>query len=66
VRLEILVDRLSLEIFGNDGLLYMPMSILPKEEDQSLALAAKAGTAIIHSLVVHELHSIWSKRASKK
>jgi sucrose-6-phosphate hydrolase SacC (GH32 family) len=59
VRLEILVDRLSLEIFGNDGLVYMPMSMLPKDEDQSLALGAKDGTATIHSLVVHELHSIW-------
>lgn len=59
VRLEILVDRLSLEIFGDDGLVYMPMSMLPKDEDQSLALTANDGAAMIHSLEVHELRSIW-------
>ncbi len=59
IRLQFLVDRTSLEIFGNDGLLYMPMAVLPKQTDQSLRLSCKGGTAQIVSLEADELKSIW-------
>ena len=62
VRLEIIGDRLSLEIFGNDGLVYMPMSIPPRTGDRRpLSFTATGGTARIHSLEVHELRSIWKR-----
>ncbi|MEK7677125.1 MAG: GH32 C-terminal domain-containing protein [Verrucomicrobiota bacterium] len=59
VRLQILVDRTSLEIFGNDGLVYMPMRLLPKDDDKSPALFARGGSARISSLQVFELNSAW-------
>jgi sucrose-6-phosphate hydrolase SacC (GH32 family) len=62
VRLEIIADRLSLEIFGNDGVVYMPMAMPPKQGDagtSALAANALGGQATMHSLDVHELRSIW-------
>ncbi len=59
VRLQVLADRTSLEIFAADGLVYMPMSVPPNPDDRSLAVFATGGTAAIRSLEVHELRSIW-------
>ncbi len=59
VRLQILADRTSLEIFGNDGVGYMPMPSIPKEEDKSLAVFARGGAAKFTSLYVVELRSAW-------
>ncbi len=61
VRLQILVDRTSLEIFGNDGLLYMPMSAGFAPADQSLALVAGGPGVKFDSLVVYELESAWPR-----
>ncbi|MEA3207869.1 MAG: fructan beta-fructosidase [Chthoniobacter sp.] len=63
VRLQILVDRLSAEIFGNDGLVYMPCTMLPAGDDPPPAIFAKGGAAKIHALEVHELRSIWPAAA---
>jgi hypothetical protein len=59
VRLRILADRTSLEIFGDDGMVYMPMAVLPREGDASLAAFARGGTATLRVLDVHELRPIW-------
>ena len=34
IRLRIFVDRASIDIFGNNGALYMPMGFIPKERDR--------------------------------
>ena len=36
VRLEILVDRTSIEIFANEGHVYMPIGVIAADEDRSL------------------------------
>ena len=59
VRLQVLVDRTSLEIFGNDGLLYMPMAGNFIPDDHSLALTATDAAIRCDSLEVNELKSIW-------
>ena len=59
LRLTALVDRTSLTLFAADGLTYMPMPVLVKPQDQSLALQAKGGAARLTALEVHELGSIW-------
>jgi fructan beta-fructosidase len=59
IRLRMLVDRTSLEIFGNEGLLYMSMGVFSPPENTSLALSAQGGAARIDSLEVFELQSIW-------
>jgi fructan beta-fructosidase len=62
VRLQVLVDRTSLEIFGNDGLLYMPMAGNFTPDDHSLALTVTDATVRFDSLEVNELKSIWPPR----
>ncbi|MCU6712750.1 glycoside hydrolase family 32 protein [Paenibacillus sp. J5C_2022] len=60
VKLRIIADRTSLETFGNDGLLYMPVSIPPKPEAQGLRIFAGEGAGELLSLEIHELESIWA------
>lgn len=59
IRLQLLIDRTSLEIFGNAGQLYMPMGLIPDAEDRSLRALALNGRANLRSLEVYELLSIW-------
>ncbi len=59
IRLEILVDRTSVEVFANCGRVYMPIGVIAPDEARSLALLARGGVARIISLEVHELHSAW-------
>lgn len=57
--LRLMVDRTSVDIFGNDGRLYMPVGIIVPLENRSLRVYAKGGSAKINSLEVHELKSAW-------
>lgn len=59
VQVELLVDRTSIEIFGNDGQIYMPIGVLPKDSGPSLEVLAEGGPVRIDSLEVHRLGSIW-------
>ena len=60
IRLRLLVDRTSIDIFGNDGRLYMPMGVIVPPDNLSLEVYAKGGSAKINSLEVHELKSAWN------
>jgi fructan beta-fructosidase len=59
IELEMLVDRTSIEIFGNGGRLYMPMGILLAPDVRSLSLVARGEGAVARSLTVWELKSAW-------
>jgi fructan beta-fructosidase len=60
IRLRILVDRASIEVFANDGEVYMPMDALPEDgQAKTLELFTEGGTARVRSLAVRELESIW-------
>ncbi|MCX6560149.1 MAG: VOC family protein [Candidatus Aminicenantes bacterium] len=59
IRLRILVDRASIEIFANDGSLSMPIGLLVPEKERSLELSAQGGTAVVEVLTIHEVRSIW-------
>jgi sucrose-6-phosphate hydrolase SacC (GH32 family) len=59
IKLRLLVDRTSIEIFINDGQYYMPMGSIPDDDNMSLKVFAKGGKAKIISLEVNELNSIW-------
>jgi sucrose-6-phosphate hydrolase SacC (GH32 family) len=61
VRLTMLVDRLSLEIFGNEGAVYLPMALPLDAQEKALRLATEGAEAKITSLEVHELRSIWNQ-----
>ena len=59
IRLELLVDRTSIEIFANDGEVYMPMGIVPPENNKSIRILAEGGPVKIESLEIHHLKSAW-------
>ena len=59
ITLRMLMDRTSLEIYANDGWLYMPFGAFPEETNRSLAVQAAGGSVKVGSLAVHELKSIW-------
>jgi sucrose-6-phosphate hydrolase SacC (GH32 family) len=59
VKLQILVDRSSIEVIGNDGKMSMSSCFLPPSDNKKLALGAKGGTAQVKSLEVWELKSAW-------
>lgn len=60
VRIRLLIDRTSVEIYANDGGVYMPVHHLPEGGDKSLTLFARGGQAKFKSVEVHELRSIWN------
>lgn len=59
IQLRILVDRTSIEIYGNYGRVIMPMGIIG--ENDNLKLYSTGGSPKIISLDIYELKSIWDK-----
>lgn len=59
IRLHIYVDRASVDIFGGDGRLYLPMAHALSPGDQNLKLSCAGGRAAISSMTVYELKSAW-------
>jgi sucrose-6-phosphate hydrolase SacC (GH32 family) len=60
IRLRILVDRVSIEVFANDGRIYMPIRAIPEPDERMLEVFTKGGKIKISSLKIHELKSIWN------
>lgn len=60
-KLDLIVyaDRTGLEIFANNGLMFMPININLEDTNRSLSLSAKGGTVKVANLDVYELKSIW-------
>jgi sucrose-6-phosphate hydrolase SacC (GH32 family) len=61
IRLRILVDRTSLEIFAGDGRISMASCFLPEADNKRLAVYADGGQAKIRSLNVWEMKSAWEQ-----
>ncbi|MCH5600870.1 GH32 C-terminal domain-containing protein [Niabella ginsengisoli] len=57
--LLLFADRTGLEIFANNGLMFMPININIEGSNRTLSLSAKGGTAKVSNLQVYELKSIW-------
>jgi fructan beta-fructosidase len=60
VQLEILVDRDTIEIFGNNGQLYMPLPASNSTGNSLISLTCTGGNAGFSSLTVNKLKSIWT------
>ncbi|WP_071597045.1 GH32 C-terminal domain-containing protein [Niabella aurantiaca] len=60
-RLSLLVyaDRTGLEIFANNGLVFMPVNINIDSSNRSLSLTVKGGPVKVSELKVYALKSIW-------
>jgi len=61
IKLRILLDRTSIEVFGNDGRVSMTSCFLPRTDAKALAFRATGGPVKIASLKVYELRSAWSQ-----
>jgi fructan beta-fructosidase len=59
IRLRVLVDRGSVEVFANGGRVAMSVGAVPDAAKREVALNVKGGEVRIESLVVHELRSAW-------
>jgi fructan beta-fructosidase len=59
IQLEILLDRTSIEIFANGGRIYMPLGVIPADDNHSHQVSAKGGTGKIQSLEIYRLRSVW-------
>lgn len=62
VKIQVLCDRTSLEVFAVDGLVYMPSRVPLKHEGPAATSHATGGQAKLTRLVVHDLQSIWGAR----
>jgi len=60
LKLRILLDRTTLDIFAENGLVYVPLAILPPISNQSESLTAVGGSAEIVSLKVYPMQSSWT------
>ncbi len=59
IRLRILVDRTSLEIFANDGRVYMPVARTPIYGRRGVEVFSRGGDTKVNELKVVQLRSIW-------
>ncbi len=57
-KIIIYADRTSLEIFASDGLVYVPMPVLLKPENQSVEVSAPGGVVKFNHLDLYKLKSI--------
>jgi fructan beta-fructosidase len=57
--LRFLVDRTSIEIFGADGLVALPVGVILPDDDRSLCLHVEGGAVEVFALDVQELDSAW-------
>jgi len=61
VKLRILVDRASVEVFADDGLVQMATCFVPPADDRALAAYAQGGDARLPRLEIWELKSTWTE-----
>ncbi len=61
VRLELLLDRGSVEIFGNDGRVALSVGVIPADNNHSLEVFSRGGAARLRSLEVFVLKSAWEE-----
>jgi sucrose-6-phosphate hydrolase SacC (GH32 family) len=59
LQMEGLVDRTSLELFGNGGEISFSACYLPKESAAPFAIGSSAGGAVVHSATVYPVNSAW-------
>ena len=60
VQLEIIMDRDTIEIFGNNGQLYMPLPANNSTGNSLISLTCTGGSASFSSLTINKLKSIWT------
>jgi sucrose-6-phosphate hydrolase SacC (GH32 family) len=62
IKLEILLDRTSVEVFANDGQTVISNCFIPDEKALDVVLYTNGGELGIDKLEVYELESIWKEQ----
>jgi len=62
IKLEILLDRTSIEIFGNDGKMVMTNCFTPEPDADELVLYNTGGELLVEKLTVYPVESIYEER----
>ncbi len=65
IKLEILLDRSSVEIFANDGKVVMSSCFVPNENGDGLYLFNIGGELMVEKLEVYPMKAIWTKEKEK-
>jgi len=66
IKMEILVDRGSIEVFGNNGRVAISSGGSLAKDNQTLKIFSTGGTANIRNLAIGELRSAWSNSKEVK
>ena len=61
IRMQILVDRPSIEVCGNDGAVYITQGFRHEGEIGAIEAFCAGGSATLNRLEVYELESIWKR-----
>ena len=64
--LRLLLDRSSLEVFGENGLIYFPVAMPLSSSSEPPILTTTGGTALIRRLVLHEMASAWEPTTARE
>ncbi len=59
VRLRLLADRGSIEIYGNGGRVALSVGVIPSDDDHALEAFSRGGAARLRSLEAFEMKSAW-------
>lgn len=59
VNLRILIDRASIELYGEDGLAVLPLRVLTESGGGTLRALPRGGEMVFHLLEVYTLRPIW-------
>jgi fructan beta-fructosidase len=61
VRLRLLIDRGSIEAFGNGGRVAVSAGVIPADDNKTLQTVVRGGSARVRSLEVYEMKSAWAE-----
>lgn len=59
VELRILLDRTSIEVFGNHGKVSLTKCMLPNDSKRPVSISAVGGKVELTRLMLHKLNSMW-------
>jgi sucrose-6-phosphate hydrolase SacC (GH32 family) len=62
IKMEILIDRSSIEVFCNDGEKVITSCFVPEEGDEDITLYTQGGELYINELEVNKIRSAWVEK----
>jgi sucrose-6-phosphate hydrolase SacC (GH32 family) len=60
IQLRVIQDRTCIEVYGNNGRVYIPVIQLPQKDNKGLVASCSTGEVKVNYLRVHELKPAWN------